>query len=52
MLRKHEHNLQIANRADLTAGSMDWEREIDERIYRLYGLTDEEIKIVEKSVRR
>jgi len=24
-----------------------WEREIDERVYRLYGLTAEEIKLVE-----
>lgn len=24
-----------------------WEREIDERVYKLYGLTAEEIKIVE-----
>jgi len=29
-----------------------WEREIDERVYRLYGLTPEEIKIVEESVKR
>jgi len=26
-----------------------WEREIDERVYRLHGLTEEEIKIVEGS---
>jgi hypothetical protein len=25
-----------------------WEREIDERVYRLYGLTPEEIKLVEE----
>jgi hypothetical protein len=25
-----------------------WEREIDERVYRLYGLTPAEIKIVEE----
>ena len=24
-----------------------WEREIDERVYRLYGLTKDEIKLVE-----
>jgi hypothetical protein len=29
--------------AEVTA----WEREIDERVYRLYGLTAEEIKLVE-----
>jgi len=26
-----------------------WEREIDERVYRLYGLTPEEIKFVEET---
>jgi hypothetical protein len=26
-----------------------WEREIDERVYRLYGLTPEEIKLVESA---
>jgi hypothetical protein len=36
--RRREHNLAAA-----------WEREIDERVYRLYGLTAEEIKIVEGS---
>jgi hypothetical protein len=34
--------------ADVTA----WEREIDERVYRLYGLTAAEIKIVEESSRK
>jgi hypothetical protein len=29
-----------------------WEREIDERVYRLYGLTAAEIKIVEEGVKR
>ena len=29
-----------------------WEREIDERVYRLYGLTKEEIKIVEEGAKR
>ena len=28
-----------------------WEREIDERVYRLYGLTPEEIQIAEESVK-
>jgi adenine-specific DNA-methyltransferase len=28
-----------------------WEREIDERVYRLYGLTPEEIRIVEESLK-
>ena len=34
-----------AKRADTAA----LEREIDERVYRLYGLTAEEIKVVEES---
>jgi hypothetical protein len=34
--------------ADVTA----WEREIDERVYRLYGLTAAEIKIVEEGGRK
>jgi hypothetical protein len=29
-----------------------WEREIDERVYRLYGLTAEEIKMVEEGGKR
>jgi hypothetical protein len=32
-----------AKAADTSA----WEQEIDERVYKLYGLTAEEIKIVE-----
>jgi len=29
-----------------------WEREIDERVYRLYGLTPAEIKMVEDGAKR
>jgi len=36
-----------AKRADPNADTSAWEREIDERVYRLYGLTPEEIKLVE-----
>ena len=38
-----------AKRADCAADTSAWEREIDERVYRLYGLTAEEIKLVEES---
>ena len=38
-----------AKRADGAADTAALEREIDERVYRLYGLTAEEIKIVEES---
>jgi hypothetical protein len=36
-----------AKRADAAADVTAWERQIDERVYRLYGLTAAEIKIVE-----
>jgi adenine-specific DNA-methyltransferase len=37
-----------AKRADGAADTAALEREIDERVYRLYGLTADEIKIVEE----
>jgi hypothetical protein len=37
--------------ADPSADVSALEREIDERVYRLYGLTPEEIKIVEEDAR-
>jgi hypothetical protein len=40
-----------AKRADGAADTVALEREIDERVYRLYGLTAEEIKIVEEGSR-
>jgi len=39
--------IMAAKRADPAADTLAWEREIDERVYRLYGLTADEIKIVE-----
>lgn len=36
-----------AKAADPAVDTSSWEREIDERVYRLYGLTKEEIEIVE-----
>ena len=41
-----------AKRANPQADTSAWEREIDERVYRLYGLTAAEIKIVEESSRK
>jgi len=41
-----------AKRADAAADVSAWEREIDERVYRVYGLTAAEIKLVEESVKR
>jgi hypothetical protein len=38
-----------AKRADVAADTAALEGEIDERVYRLYGLTAEEIKIVEEA---
>jgi predicted transcriptional regulator len=40
-----------AKRSDGAADTAGLEREIDERVYRLYGLTTEEIKIVEEASR-
>jgi hypothetical protein len=40
-----------AKRADPAADSSALEREIDQRVYALYGLTADEIKIVEDSTR-
>jgi hypothetical protein len=38
-----------AKKDDPRIDTTTWEREIDERVYRLYGLTKEEIKIVEEA---
>ena len=40
-----------AKRADPAADTSALEREIDQRVYALYGLTPDEIKIVEDSTR-
>jgi hypothetical protein len=40
-----------AKRANPQADTSAWEREIDERVYRLYGLTPEEIKIVDEAAK-
>jgi len=40
-----------AKAADPAADTSAWEREIDERVYKLYGLTAEEIRIVEGAAR-
>lgn len=39
-----------AKKANPQADTTAWEREIDELVYRLYDLTDEEIKIVEGKI--
>ena len=36
-----------AKKQDANADTKDWEDEIDDKVYKLYGLTDEEIAIVE-----
>jgi hypothetical protein len=38
-----------AKQANAAADTSAWEREIDERVYRLYGLTSDEIRLVEES---
>jgi len=37
----------IAKRTNAQADTSAWEREINQMVYELYGLTEEEIKIVE-----
>jgi hypothetical protein len=46
-----ELHILAAKRADGAADTAALEREIDERVYRLYGLTAEEVKIVEEASR-
>ncbi|MBM4094879.1 MAG: hypothetical protein FJ276_36530 [Planctomycetes bacterium] len=41
------HRILAAKQANPHAVVTPWEREIDERVYRLYGLTVEETKLVE-----
>ncbi len=36
----------------ITADTTAWEREIDQLVYELYGLTEDEIKLVEESAKR
>ena len=36
-----------AKKADSSADTKEWEKQIDQKVYELYGLTDDEIKIVE-----
>jgi hypothetical protein len=47
-----EHGLLSHKHPDPAADGSAWEREIDERVYRLYGLTLEEIRIVEETCRK
>jgi len=60
---RRSNNNQAAKRADAAAEQPSrgatacqavsaLEREIDERVYRLYGLTADEIKLVDESVRK
>ena len=34
---------------DSTADTSEWENEIDQKVYKLYGLTEEEIKIIQRT---
>lgn len=44
-------NLSIAKKSNPQADTTDLEREIDRLVYDLYGLTEDEIKIVEESAK-
>ena len=47
---KHYFNEQKQKARDLQSQITQTDREIDRMVYDLYGLTEEEIKIVEESV--
>ena len=40
--------LFAAKKADSSADTTEWEKQIDQKVYELYGLTPEEIAIVEE----
>jgi hypothetical protein len=42
---------EIKKRRNAGTDTTEWEREIDQRVYALYGLTPDEVKIVEDSTR-
>lgn len=44
-------NARVVELAAKRADAGAWEREIDQLVYRLYGLTPEEIKIVEEGTK-
>ena len=39
--------LFAAKKADSSADTTEWEKQIDHKVYELYGLTEDEIAIVE-----
>ena len=39
--------LFAAKKADSSADTTEWENQIDQKVYELYGLADDNIKIVE-----
>ena len=39
--------LFTAKKADSSADTTEWENQIDQKVYELYGLTEDEIAIVE-----
>ena len=39
--------LFAAKKADSSADTTEWEKQIDHKVYELYGLTPEEVAIVE-----
>ena len=41
-----------AKKTNPKADTSEWEKEIDEKVYELYGLTEEEIKMVEESSKK
>ncbi len=47
-ITKLANRILAAKRIDLQANTSMWEREIDQMVYQLYGLTPQEIRLVEK----
>lgn len=39
--------LFAAKKADSSTDTTEWEKQIDQKVYELYGLADDDIKIVE-----
>jgi len=50
MMMKNEHIFKHPKKVNPRADTSALEAEIDRLVYELYGLTDEEIRIVEESV--
>lgn len=46
-LKQVRTSVITAKKADSSADTTEWENQIDQKVYELYGLTEDEIAIVE-----